>query len=101
MKYAQENGASGVIFYDKDIPKELDCYGTECETYLSIPACVIYDQYSAFVGQRPIRPDEAYIRFQTTPSDTFTFGIDGQGRVQKTDWFLYPSMRFAGYQAQW
>lgn len=100
MKNAQKHGARGVIFYDKDPPKELNCHGKECETYLSIPACIIKDVYSAFVGLGPVRRD-TYVRFQTTPSDTFSFGIDGQGRVQKTDWFLYPSMRFAGYQAQW
>ena len=42
-----------------------------------------------------------YVRFQTTPSDTFVFGIDGQGKVEEAGWFLYPSMRFMAFQAQW
>lgn len=44
---------------------------------------------------------DIYVRFQTTPSDTFLFGIDGQGKVAETDWFLYPSIRFLSFQAQW
>lgn len=98
MKNAQENGAVGVIFYDKEDPKELNCHGRECETHLSIPACIVHNQPDFFL-EHP--PGVTYIRFQTTPSETFTFGIDGQGRLQRTDWYLYPSMRFAAYNAQW
>ncbi|KAK3749928.1 hypothetical protein QZH41_017382 [Actinostola sp. cb2023] len=99
VKNAQENGAVGVILYGKDLPQEPNCYGKECETLLSIPACTIHGQPGYSLSECVV--GHTYVRFQTTPSHTFTFGIDGQGRVQKTDWFLYPSIRFAAYHAQW
>ena len=78
---------------------DMNCHGSECQTQLNISATMI----SHDTGNR-IKTDglyHTYIRFQTTPSDVFTFGIDGQGKVQETGWFLYPSMLFMAYQAQW
>jgi len=75
----------------------MNCHGSECNTQLSIPATMIpFD-----TGYKIRKSSHSFIRFQTTPSDVFTFGIDGQGKLQETGWFLYPSMRFLAYQAQW
>lgn len=53
------------------------------------------------VGYELKRTRNSYVRFQTTPSDTFVFGIDGEGKVQEAGWFLYPSLLFLAFQAQW
>lgn len=41
------------------------------------------------------------VSFQTTPSPNFFFGIDQQGALAETGWFLYPSFSFINWQAQW
>lgn len=76
---------------------DMNCNGTECNTQLNIPASMI----PHVVGIELKRMNNSYVRFQTTPSDVFVFGIDGEGKVEETGWFLYPSMRFLAYQAQW
>lgn len=77
--------------------EDMNCQGSECNTQLNIPATMI--EYN--IGFIMKSSTQSYIRFQTTPSDVFAFGIDGQGMVQETGWFLYPSMLFLAYQAQW
>ena len=76
---------------------DMNCNGTECNTQLNIPASMIPRD----VGMYLKSSYGLYVRFQNTPSDTFTFGIDGEGKVEETGWFLFPSMRFLAYQAQW
>lgn len=76
---------------------DMNCNGSECNTQLNIPASMIPHD----VGMELKSSCNSYVRFQTTPSDTFVFGIDGEGKVEETGWFLYPSMRFLAYQAQW
>ena len=75
---------------------DMNCIGSECDFPLGIPATMI-----PFKEGYLLRSNNSYVRFQTTPSDTFAFGIDGQGKVEETGWFLYPSMLFLAYQAQW
>jgi hypothetical protein len=41
------------------------------------------------------------VQFQTTPTDNFFLAIDSEGKLAQTGWFLYPSMSFLVYQAQW
>ena len=78
--------------------QDMNCDGEECDTQLSIPATMIPNE----IGLKTKNDDvKIFARFQTTPSDNFFFGIDGQGKVEETGWFLYPSMRFMAYQAQW
>ena len=87
-----------LVFARQNQPLEdMNCQGSECNTQLNIPASMItFDTGFKIKGS-----SRSYIRFQNTPSDVFAFGIDGQGKVQETGWFLYPSMRFLAYQAQW
>ncbi|KAM7427339.1 hypothetical protein ABFA07_021507 [Porites harrisoni] len=99
VQNCQKNGALGVlVFARQNQPLEdMNCQGSECNTQLNIPATMItFDTGFKIKGS-----SRWYIRFQNTPSDVFAFGIDGQGKVQETGWFLYPSMRFLAYQAQW
>lgn len=98
----QSNGALGVIVYSNKYKSldDMNCQDTECNTQLNIPATMIgYDTGSKI--RNCTLSSQCFIRFQNTPSDVFAFGIDGQGKVQETGWFLYPSMRFLAYQAQW
>jgi len=99
VQNCQKNGALGVVVYSRRFHalEDMNCHGSECNTQLNIPATMIpFD-----TGYKIRNSSHSFIRFQTTPSDVFAFGIDGQGKVQETGWFLYPSMRFLAYQAQW
>jgi len=99
VQNCEKNGARGVLVYAAAFQAlvDMNCNGTECNTQLNIPASMIPHD----VGIQLKNVTNSYVRFQTTPSDTFTFGIDGEGKVEETGWFLYPSMRFLAYQAQW
>ena len=99
VQNCEKNGARGVLVYAarSQALVDMNCNGTECNTQLNIPASMI----SHDVGRELKSSNNSYIRFQTTPSDVFAFGIDGEGKVEETGWFLYPSMRFLAYQAQW
>ncbi|XP_078376545.1 uncharacterized protein LOC144659900 [Oculina patagonica] len=99
VQNCEKNGARGVLVYASPSQAlvDMNCNGSECNTQLSIPASMIpYD-----AGDELRRSIDLYVRFQTTPSDTFVFGIDGEEKVQEGGWFLYPSMRFLAFQAQW
>ena len=99
MFNSQKNGALGVVVYAKRFTtlQDMNCDGEECDTQLSIPATMIPLETKT----KNASDVKIFARFQTTPSDNFFFGIDGQGKVEETGWFLYPSMRFMAYQAQW
>ena len=77
---------------------DMNCNGPECSTQLNISASMIPYVLGYEMNRSSI---DTYVRFQTTPSDTFVFGIDGQGKVEEANWFLFPSMRFLSFQAQW
>lgn len=99
VQNCQTKGALGVIVSGGQFQalEDMNCQGSECNVQLNIPATMIpFDTAFKMRGS-----NHSYVRFQTTPSDVFAFGIDGQGKVQETGWFLYPSMRFLAYQAQW
>jgi len=99
VQNCEKNGARGVLVYAAPSQSlaDMNCNGTECNTQLNIPASMIPHD----VGIELKSSYNSYVRFQTTPSDTFVFGIDGEGKVEETGWFLYPSMLFLAYQAQW
>ncbi len=48
-----------------------------------------------------LKTEKLYVSFQTTPTDTFYFGIDGEGLLAEMGWLLYPSFKFFNWQAQW
>ena len=99
VQNCQKNGALGVVVYSLQFHalEDMNCHGSECNIQLNIPATMIPFN----TGYEIRNSTHSYIRFQTTPSNVFAFGIDGQGKVQETGWFLYPSIRFLAYQAQW
>ncbi|XP_015757010.1 PREDICTED: uncharacterized protein LOC107336447 [Acropora digitifera] len=102
VQNCQSNGALGVIVYSNKYKSldDMNCQGTECNTQLNIPATMIGFDTGSKIRNCTLS-SQCFVRFQNTPSDVFAFGIDGQGRVQETGWFLYPSMQFLAYQAQW
>ena len=77
--------------------QDMNCVGDECNTLLNIPATMIPRE----PGLTAVLAGNPFARFQTTPSDSFFFAIDGQGKLQESGWFLFPSMRFMAYEAQW
>lgn len=99
VQNSEKNGALGVLVFPEPNQALLDmnCNGSECNTQLNIPASMIPHSIGFYLS----KGSGIYVRFQTTPSDTFVFGIDGEGKVEETGWFLYPSTLFMAYQAQW
>ena len=77
--------------------QDINCVGANYNTLLDIPVTMIpYEPgLTAMLARNP------FARFQTTPSDSFFFAIDGQAKLQESGWFLFPSMRFMAYEAQW
>lgn len=102
VQNCQSHGALGVIVYSNKYKSldDMNCQGTECNTQLNIPATMIGFDTGSKIRNCTLS-SQCFVRFQNTPSDVFAFGIDGQGKVQETGWFLYPSMQFLAYQAQW
>ncbi|CAH1773878.1 unnamed protein product [Owenia fusiformis] len=96
METMQASGAVAVIVMQgkNEGLEELDCYGNKCGS-IGIPGTII--PYVSFltIGQK------VNVTYQTTPSDNFFFGIDGEGNLAEVGWFLYPSFSFLVYQAQW
>ena len=41
------------------------------------------------------------ITYQNTPSENFFIAVDRFGSLAEVGWFLYPSMDFLVWQAQW
>ena len=83
--------------YPNAQPIDMNCQGNECATSLHIPATMI--SYDA--GKTLVSRSGMFVGYQNTPTGDFSFGIDADGKVQESGWFLYPSMVFLAYQAQW
>ncbi|XP_013871856.1 uncharacterized protein si:dkey-256h2.1 [Austrofundulus limnaeus] len=79
--------------------QDMNCVGDECYVRFSIPAAMVHMEVS--VAQALRAGQQVRVSFQTTPSPNFFFGIDQQGALAETGWFLYPSFSFINWQAQW
>ncbi|KAG9345206.1 hypothetical protein JZ751_009751 [Albula glossodonta] len=93
--------AAGVLVYASlgNPIQDMNCEGEECGTPLGIPASMVHVEpavVSALLRKQPVNAS-----FQITPSANFFFGIDQQGALAQMGWFLYPTFRFFGWQAQW
>ncbi|XP_069122333.1 uncharacterized protein [Argopecten irradians] len=97
VQMMQKSGAVGVVvFSDKDEPiQELTCKASQCNTPLSIPATMV--EYSTLYTGNNIFS----ISFQNTPSENFFLAVNQAGELSELGWFLYPSMDFLVWQAQW
>ncbi|XP_059194293.1 uncharacterized protein si:dkey-256h2.1 [Centropristis striata] len=96
-----KSNASGVLVYA--LPgnpiQDMNCVEDECNTTLNIPAAMVHREDS-FV-QALQSGQQVFVSFQYTPSPNFFFGIDHQGALAETGWFIYPSFSFVNWQAQW
>lgn len=90
-----------VIYSKKDEPiEEIKCHGQEC--YKPIDASASMISFEAGKKAREImKKQELYVEFQTTSQDNYFFAIDHRGRLAEMGLFLYPSLHFLAYEAQW
>ncbi|KAL2084443.1 hypothetical protein ACEWY4_019961 [Coilia grayii] len=101
VKNMAASKAVGVLVYTSagQPIKDMNCIGEECYTGLGIPAAMVHLEY--LVVRTLWAGIVVSVSFQTTPSPNFFFGIDHQGVLSETGWFLYPTFRFLSWQAQW
>ncbi|XP_063054306.1 uncharacterized protein si:dkey-256h2.1 [Engraulis encrasicolus] len=101
LKNMADSKAMGVLVYTSagQPIKDMNCIGEECQTGLGIPAAMVHFESSVDHALRSGK--EVKVSFQTTPSPSFFFGINHQGVLSETGWFLYPTFRFLSWQAQW
>ena len=93
----EKSGALGVVVVatDGQVVQDMNCDGTECQNQLSIPATFV--EYSGQILQK----EKLNVTFQNTPTSNFFIAIDRFGNMAEVGWFLYPSMNFLVWQAQW
>ncbi|KAL3836195.1 hypothetical protein ACJMK2_021637 [Sinanodonta woodiana] len=73
---------------------ELTC-DPDCSVSLNIPAASVPYFQDLTEGKL------MNVTFQNTPSDNFFIAIDTDGKLAEVGWFLYPTMHFLVWQAQW
>lgn len=90
-----------LVYANKNEPlNEIKCQKQECYHLLDASASMI--SYKAGEKAREIlKKQELYVDFQTTSQDNYFFAIDHRGRLNEMGLFLYPSLRFLAYEAQW
>ncbi|XP_076093199.1 uncharacterized protein LOC143064328 [Mytilus galloprovincialis] len=93
----EKSGAVGVVVVASkgQTVQDMECKGTDCKTQLSIPATFV--EYSDIFTQN----GQMNITFQNTPTSNFFMAINRYGKLAEIGWFLYPSMNFLVWQAQW
>lgn len=86
---------------DEDSVPEIVCQGQTCGLAPpTIPAAMI--SYSD--GQSLIKllsQGAVTVQYNTTNLDHIYFGSDSFGNLAEGGWFLYPSLMFLDFQAQW
>ncbi|XP_013395594.1 uncharacterized protein LOC106162737 [Lingula anatina] len=97
----EASGAAGVIVQAQPNNSVFDmkCVGKQCDVQLSIPATVVRTDNTRLMNR--LKLGTVMASFQNTPSDNFYVGIDNRGLLAETGWFLYPSLQFLAWQAQW
>ncbi|ELU13514.1 hypothetical protein CAPTEDRAFT_163986 [Capitella teleta] len=94
-------GARAAIIMQKfpEFPVDMNCHGNECSRPINIPATNIPFQpelHNWFAKKGNIT-----IQFRNQQSPNFFFAIDHHGNLAEVGWFLYPTMHFLAWQAQW
>uniref|UniRef100_A0A3P9KSS7 Si:dkey-256h2.1 n=1 Tax=Oryzias latipes TaxID=8090 RepID=A0A3P9KSS7_ORYLA len=94
-------GAAGVLVYclPGNPIQDMNCVEDECFQELRIPAAMVHLEVG--VAQALRLGKAVNVSFQNTPSPNFFVGIDQQGALAEMGWFLYPSLRFINWQAEW
>ena len=91
-----------VLIYAKqnEPVKEIKCEKEECFHILGASAAMIsFDDGNK--ARRMMKDQELFVELQTTSQDNFFFAIDPRGRLAEVGLFLYPSLHFLAYEAQW
>jgi hypothetical protein len=95
-------GMRFVLIYPKmnEPVKEIKCKNEECLHLLGASAAMIsFDDGNE--ARKMMKDQDLFIELQTTSQDNFFFAIDHQGRLAEVGLFLYPSLHFLAYEAQW
>ncbi|CAK8689568.1 unnamed protein product [Clavelina lepadiformis] len=98
----QKAESVGVLVYSRlGYPvQDFNCYGSECNEQVTIPAASI--PYNAeIVVAAAVEQSGLIASLQTTSFSNYYFTIDGSGNVSEPGWFLYPSLKFLSWQMQW
>lgn len=79
----------------------MNCVGTECNVYSSIPGTMI--PYSDGQNLVSLLKDgrNIYIQVKDLNTNGYFFCIDGQNLLQEAGWMKYPSMIFFAWQSQY
>lgn len=100
--FAQKSGAVGVLVQsDPGEPlQDLTCEGNKCSTVVSIPVASIH--YLNEVNNcLKDKKHPVIASLHNIASPNYYFGIDFKGNLVEPGWFLYPSLRFLAWQAQY
>eukprot|EP00062_Callorhinchus_milii_P018978 gi/632973083/ref/XP_007902977.1/ PREDICTED: uncharacterized protein LOC103185996 [Callorhinchus milii] len=95
------SGAAGVLVYvGLGQPlQDMNCEEEECSSIINIPASMVHFEKDVIAAVRDDK--QVNVVLQNTPSSTFFFGIDLEGKLSEMGWFLYPTFKFMVWQAQW
>ncbi|XP_051872729.1 uncharacterized protein si:dkey-256h2.1 [Pristis pectinata] len=101
IKNMANSAALGVLVYVSPgkALQDMNCEGNECVTTINIPASMIHFQKDVIDLVR--NHTRVNVTFQHTPSPNFFFGINMDKRLSELGWFLYPSLNFIVWQAEW
>jgi thioredoxin-related protein len=90
-----------LIYAKKNEPmQEIKCKNEECFHLLGASAAMISFE-DGDEARRTMKDQDLFVELQTTSQDNFFFAIDHRGRLAEVGLFLYPSLHFLAYEAQW
>ena len=90
-----------LVYAKKNEPiQEIKCSNEECFHLLGASAAMISFE-DGNEARKMMRDQDLFVELQTTSQDNFFFAIDRQGRLAEVGLFLYPSLHFLAYEAQW
>ena len=90
-----------LVYAKKNEPiQEIKCSNEECFHLLGASAAMISFE-DGNEARKMMRDQNLFVELQTTSQDNFFFAIDRQGRLAEVGLFLYPSLHFLAYEAQW
>eukprot|EP01097_Dermamoeba_algensis_P001365 TRINITY_DN1517_c0_g2_i3.p1 TRINITY_DN1517_c0_g2~~TRINITY_DN1517_c0_g2_i3.p1 ORF type:complete len:743 (-),score=178.62 TRINITY_DN1517_c0_g2_i3:1527-3713(-) len=116
---AQKIGSSGLIVFADEGQNlvDMNCVDQECNVLFNIPATMISYEDGIYLknliskeesilvsGENEMRRTDQQqvtkISFSTTDGQPLGFGIQ-DGKIKEIGWFLFPSLQFNTFQAQW
>lgn len=80
--------------------REIKCKQEECFHLLDASAAMISFK-DGEMARKIMKNEDLFVELQMTVQDNFFFAIDNQGKLAEVGNFLYPSLHFLAYEAQW